>query len=113
MNVIGSRPTGWWRDRPAAMRALAQRLGRFATETGDDVAVIFDGRPFELDAPGVEVNFATRRGRNAADDDIAARAEPGITVVTSDRDLVARARERGADTMGAGEFLRRLDGAGA
>jgi predicted RNA-binding protein with PIN domain len=113
MNVVGSRPDGWWRDRRGAMRALAQRLGRFATETGDDVAVIFDGRPFELDASGVEVAFATRRGQNAADDDIAARAEPGITVVTSDRNLVERARERGADTMGAGEFLRRLDDAGA
>ena len=22
MNVIGSRPTGWWRDRPGAMRGL-------------------------------------------------------------------------------------------
>ena len=26
MNVIGSRPTGWWRDRPGAMRGLVREL---------------------------------------------------------------------------------------
>ena len=26
MNVIGSRPTGWWRDRPRAMRELVKDL---------------------------------------------------------------------------------------
>jgi len=30
MNVIGSRPTGWWRDRPGAMAALVADLGRYA-----------------------------------------------------------------------------------
>ena len=109
MNVIGSRPTGWWRDRPGAMRDLVARLERFAAATGDEVAVVFDGRPLELEAKGVDVAFASRRGRDAADDDIAARAGPGTTVVTSDRDLARRAREAGAEVTGAGELLRRLD----
>jgi predicted RNA-binding protein with PIN domain len=109
MNVIGSRPTGWWRDRPGAMRGLVERLDALATQTGDEVAVVFDGGPFELSGDRVDVAFASRRGRNAADDDIAARAEPGITVVTSDRALADRARAAGAEIMGAGEFLRRLD----
>ena len=26
MNVIGSRPDGWWRDRPGAMRRLVEKL---------------------------------------------------------------------------------------
>ena len=112
MNVIGSRPTGWWRDRPGAMRDLVTRLEHFATESGDEVAVIFDGRPFDLSSPNVDVSFASRRGANAADDDIAARAGPGVTVVTSDRDLSRRAEEAGASVMGAGEFLRRLDDGG-
>ena len=35
------------------------------------MTVVFDGRPFELEDSGpVEVLFASRRGRNAADDDI-------------------------------------------
>jgi predicted RNA-binding protein with PIN domain len=116
MNLIGSRPSGWWRDRPGAMRELTDELGELARATGDDLTVIFDGRPFELEAPeGVSVEFATRRGPNAADDDIAALVEgdpdPGVlTVVTSDRTLAERVRRAGAAVVGAGEFRRRLDG---
>ena len=59
--------------------------------------------------------FATRRGPNAADDDIAAMVEsdgsPGeLSVVTSDGDLARRVRSAGASVLGAGEFRRRLDG---
>ena len=37
MNVIGSRPTGWWHDRPGAMhdlirKALTPRKKRVATK---------------------------------------------------------------------------------
>jgi predicted RNA-binding protein with PIN domain len=115
MNVIGSRPTGWWRDRPGAMRGLVAELGEFAASEGDDVTVVFDGKPFELESDGVRVLFASRRGRNAADDDIAALVErdeaPGeLSVVTSDGDLARRVRDAGAAVVGAGEFRRRLDG---
>jgi predicted RNA-binding protein with PIN domain len=115
MNVIGSRPTGWWRDRRGAMRELVETLERFATDTGDEVTVVFDGRPFELDAEGVEVLFARRRGRNAADDDIAALAErdPGpdmLRVVTSDAELARRVEAAGASAVGAGSFRSRLGG---
>jgi predicted RNA-binding protein with PIN domain len=114
MNVIGSRPTGWWRDRRGAMRDLVAELEAFAAATGDEVAVVFDGAPFDLPAERVDVAFASRRGRDAADDDIAARAGPGLTVVTSDAGLAARARAGGADIEGAGAFRRRLDaGAGS
>jgi predicted RNA-binding protein with PIN domain len=114
MNVVGSRPDGWWRDREGAKRALAERLAAFAEATGEPVAVVFDGRPFEVDAGPVDVGFAQRRGPNAADDDIAARvsadADPGsITVVTSDRDLAARVQAAGAEVVPAGGFRRRLD----
>ena len=115
MNVIGSRPTGWWRDRPGAMRGLVAELGEFAARGGDDVTVVFDGKPFELEGDGVSVTFASRGGRNAADDDIAAFVEadraPGeLSVVTSDGDLARRVRDAGAAVVGAGEFRRRLDG---
>ena len=43
MNVIGSRPTGWWRDRTAAMARLVEDLRAFARETGEPVTVVFDG----------------------------------------------------------------------
>ena len=114
MNVIGSRPTGWWRDRPGAMRELTAELIAHAERTGDSVVVIFDGKPFDLAGSGaVEVRFATRRGRNAADDDIAALVEAdddpaGLTVVTSDSALAGRVRAAGAEATGAGAFRRSL-----
>ena len=110
MNVIGSRPTGWWRDRPGAMRELVEELDSLAERSGDPVTVVLDGRPFELEGgPGVSVQFASRRGPNAADDDIAAMAGEGDTVVTSDADLERRVRDRGAEVLGAGVFRRSLD----
>jgi predicted RNA-binding protein with PIN domain len=118
MNVIGSRPDGWWRDRPAAARRLHERLARLASDTGDGMTLVLDGRP-GADLPegvhdDVAVAYARRGGRNAADDRIVemVRADPdppGLTVVTSDRDLADRVRALGADVIGAGELLRRLD----
>ena len=116
MNVIGSRPTGWWRDRPGAMRDLAAELERFGAATGESVTVIFDGAPVEIDAgERLDVRFASRRGANAADDDIAALVErdgdpASLSVVTSDADLARRVRALGASVVGSGEFRRRLDG---
>jgi uncharacterized protein YaiI (UPF0178 family) len=115
MNVIGSRPTGWWRDRPGAMRTLVGELEAFAARSGEPVTVVFDGRPFELQSDSVDVRFASRRGPNAADDDIAALVRhdddpSALSVVTSDGDLAGRVRDAGAAVVGAGEFRRRLDG---
>jgi hypothetical protein len=111
MNVIGSRPDGWWRDRRGAMRRLVEELGAL----GEPVTVVLDGKAFELEGGPVEVRFATRSGPNAADDDIAAlvAADPdaaALRVVTSDADLERRVREHGAEVEGAGAFRRRLDG---
>ena len=116
MNVIGSRPTGWWRDRPGAMREMVEELKAFAEGSGDRVTVVFDGKPFELESgDGVTVVFASRSGPNAADDDIAALVESDaapsdLSVVTSDADLARRVREAGATVVGAGNFRRLLDG---
>jgi uncharacterized protein YaiI (UPF0178 family) len=109
MNVIGSRPDGWWRDRPGAMRELARRLDEMAERTGDDVTVVFDGKAFELDTDRAQVMFASRRGPNAADDDIArlvgGDSDPGsLRVVTSDSGLADRVRGHGAEVVGARGF---------
>jgi len=109
MNVIGTRPTGWWRDRRGAMRRLVADLDRYARESGDHVTVVFDSAPFELEGERVEVAFASRSGRDAADDDIAALAGPGLTVVSSDSGLAERARAAGAQVLGAGAFRSRLE----
>jgi uncharacterized protein YaiI (UPF0178 family) len=108
MNVIGSRPDGWWRDRRGAMVRLVESLARI--DDYDPVVVVLDGKPFDLAGSGrIEVRFASRRGPNAADDDIAAIAGEGDTVVTSDADLERRVRRNGASVVGAGAFRRRLD----
>ena len=114
-NVIGSRPDGWWRDREGATRRLLDELREFAAG-GEEVVVVLDAGPPEWagrQGP-LEVAIAPRRGRDAADDEIARRldADPdpaSIRVVTSDAALGGRARERGAEVEGARTFRRRLD----
>ena len=117
MNVIGSRPTGWWRDRPGAIRELLGRLQRWVATTGDEVVLALDSAPPDLPEgihDGVEVVHAFRRGRDGADDRIvelvAADPSPStILVVTADRRLRARVEELGAQAWGPHELLGRLD----
>jgi YacP-like NYN domain len=118
MNVIGSRPDGWWRDRPGAVRGLVEALGRLASETHHPVTVVVDGRPLvdlpEGDLDGVAVAYARRAGRDAADDRIvellgSLPGLDGVVVVTSDRGLAERARSLGAGVVGAGTLRRALD----
>jgi predicted RNA-binding protein with PIN domain len=113
MNVIGSRPTGWWRDRRGAMAEFVRELAAYSAATGEPATVVLDSRPFPIDAGGVDVRFASV-GRDAADhaivDLVASDPDPSrIVVATSDRELVTRVRELGAETMSAGALRRRLD----
>jgi predicted RNA-binding protein with PIN domain len=116
MNVIGSRPDRWWRNRERAMRRLVTSLGAFATETGVQVTVVLDSRPFDLDEDlqGVMVRFAPG-GRDAADDEIVRIVEQDpepqtFQVVTSDRELAQRVEALGARVSRAGSFRAELDG---
>jgi hypothetical protein len=118
MNVIGSRPDGWWRDRPGAMRRLAAQLADWAAGAGEEVTLVLDGAPVELDEhPGIEVVFAAdrgERGRNAADRVVAALAAETpdasqLVAVTSDAELASRLEELGVSVEGAGAFRRRLE----
>lgn len=114
MNVIGSRPDGWWRDRREAMRRLVRLLDEFGDASGEDLTVVFDGRAFDLGevAGGTRVVFAPG-GRNAADHEIVRilSAEPAerFRVVTSDAELADAVRAAGAEVVPSGSFRRRLD----
>jgi predicted RNA-binding protein with PIN domain len=117
MNVIGSRPDGWWRDRQRAMRRLVDQLERYAQSHGDEVVVVFDG-PRSPRSPRsrrhVRLEFTSDSRPNAADDAIVARVGadpdcPTLTVVTSDARLAQRVRSHGAAVTGARSFRRRLD----
>jgi predicted RNA-binding protein with PIN domain len=113
MNVIGSRPDGWWRDRQGAWRRLAGQLAAHAGETGDEVRLVLDGRRPGDWSDEVETTFARGR-RGAADDEIVAMVEadpePGsLRVVTSDRELAERVRALGAGVEPASAFRENLE----
>jgi predicted RNA-binding protein with PIN domain len=117
MNVIGSRPDGWWNDPDRAVRRFIEELDRFGRARKEAITAVFDRRPRDVD-PGphgsITVAFASRRGRNAADHDIAemVAADPDprtITVVTSDARLAEQVRALGAHVASSGSFRRSLD----
>lgn len=112
LNVIGSRPDRWWRDRRGAMRRLIAALERYRHKTGAEIIVALDSAPFDVGGGAVEVRFAPG-GRNAGDDEIVRIVErdpaPGtLTVVTSDKQLAARVEALGASVTGSREFRDRL-----
>ena len=115
MNVVGSVPDGWWRDRRGAMARLADALRAL----DEPVCVVFDGRAWAgapEDGDGLAVRWAPG-GRDAADHAIARLVEgdpdpASLRVVTSDAALAARVRAAGAEVIGAGTFRRGLPGAG-
>jgi predicted RNA-binding protein with PIN domain len=115
MNVIGSRPDGWWRDRDAAMARLVDRLERWAASTGDDITVVFERKPRPpISSPMVEVAHAPKPGANAADHEIVRRVrEDGdpksIRVVTSDHLLSDLVRGLDATVEPAGAFRDRIE----
>lgn len=112
-NVIGSRPTGWWRDRPGAARRFAERVRAGVAEGVLDppVTIVLEGRARsgveEGDVAGVAVVHAPGEG----DDTIAAiaAAHPGSMVITADRGLAERVRAVDAVVAGPTWLLDRLD----
>lgn len=115
MNVIGSRPDGWWRDRHAAMVRLVDRLERWAAAQDADITVVFE-RPQSpsIASASISVAHAPVGGANSADDEIvrlvSADERPhDICVVTSDTTLSARARKAGATVLAANTFRSLID----
>jgi len=122
-NVIGSRPNGWWRDRPGAARTFTDQV-RTAVAQGrldPPVTIVLEGRSRrgaeEGDVDGVTVIHAPGEG----DDTIATVAEGAtaagggaqVVVVTADRGLAERVRSTGAEVAGPRWLLDRLAGGSA
>jgi predicted RNA-binding protein with PIN domain len=110
MNVIGTRPDAWWRDRHAAMTRLVDMLERWSAATGADVTVVFEQPPRPpIQSTVIIVAHAPKPKRDSADDEIVrlllADTEPGaIRVVTSDSWLAGRAHAAGASVEPASAF---------
>jgi uncharacterized protein YaiI (UPF0178 family) len=115
MNVIGSKPDGWWRDRGRATRRLVGQVDSWAEGGEERVTVMLEHEPRqELRAERVEIAWASSGGANAADREILARlpgwlAEDEVVVVTSDRDLATKAHAAGAEVVPSRPFRVVLD----
>jgi hypothetical protein len=115
MNVIGSRPDGWWRDRAGAIRRLVGQVDRWAEGGEERVTVMLEHEPREeIETERVEVAWAREGGRDAADREILARLpgwleEDEVVVVSSDRDLREKARAAGAEVEPSRPFRAELD----
>jgi predicted RNA-binding protein with PIN domain len=116
MNVIGTRPDAWWKDRDAAMLRLVDELERWVATSGEDVTVVFERPPRPpIASTVIEVAHAPRPRPDAADDEIVRRLadEPdtaSVRVVTSDRWLADRVRATGATVEPSSAFRQRLEG---
>jgi len=114
-NVIGSRPTGWWRDRAGAARAFIERV-RATVAAGrldPPVTIVLEGQARAgadiddvEDVAGVDVVHAPGEG----DDTIfaVAAANRGAVVVTADRGLAERVRAVDAEVVGPKWLLDQL-----
>jgi hypothetical protein len=105
-NVIGSRPTGWWRDRAGAARNFVGQM-RDAVASGrvpQPVTVVLEGKARqgiqEGDAGGVTVVHAPGSGDDMLIDIAAQSADAETVLVTADRELRRRAEALGAHVVG-------------
>ncbi|MEO6988339.1 MAG: NYN domain-containing protein [Aquihabitans sp.] len=116
-NVMGAGADGWWNDPVSAAVRTAQAVAEWCRGHDQQVTMVFDGKPEarlkQVAGGNLTVDFATRSGRDAADDRIVSIVddrfsdEPDLTVVTSDRGLIKRLPP-GVVVEGAGQFRHRL-----
>ncbi|HSZ36244.1 MAG TPA: hypothetical protein VK773_04050 [Acidimicrobiales bacterium] len=113
-NVIGSRPTGWWKDRAGAARSFVEdlRAGVASGRLTSPVTVVLEGKSrggaAEGVADGVTVLHAAHSGDDALVDVVESVSDHGVTLVTADRELRRRAEALGAQVVGPKWLLERL-----
>lgn len=113
-NVVGSRPTGWWRDRAGAAERLHQAIA--AADLGYDVVVLVlegdarRGQPAGADGDGaIHTVHAPGSGDDAIVDQVRTRSAAGedVVVVTADRVLRERVAGAGGSSLGPSWLLTR------
>ena len=114
-NLIGKLPDISL-DDPNDEALLVQKLNGFTARTGKSCLVVFDhglpGGSSRMSTRNVQVVFAS--GRSSADRVMVERIYKiqdikGWVIVTSDNDVMSRARRRGMETMHSEEFALMLD----
>jgi hypothetical protein len=112
-NVIGSRPDGWWRDRPGAAHRFvrAVRDAVAASRLPPAVVIVLEGAArhgaAESAGDGLTVVHAPRSGDDKLVAIASAATEP-VILVTADRGLRDRVRASGVDVAGPAWLLDRL-----
>ena len=113
-NVIGSCPTGWWRDRPGAARAFVERV-RATVEAGriaEPVVVVLEGAARGGVEAGVANGVTVVHASGSGDDtllEVAGDAASQVTLVSADRALCQQAMDLGADVERPGWLIHLLD----
>lgn len=112
-NVIGSRPDGWWKDRPGAAARLCRALTN-ADLPYELVVVVLEGRARAGVPEGERGAFRVVHASGSGDDLVVQICEEyagaEVTLATADRGLIARVQPFGVDLMGP-RTLRDLVGA--
>lgn len=112
-NVVGSRPDGWWRDRPGAARRLADELEAAELPYNRIVLVLEGaarpGRP-EGERRDLRVAHADGDGDDAVVAEVIRQVTAGadVVVVTADRGLRSRVDAAGGRAIGPGWLLDQL-----
>jgi 8-oxo-dGTP diphosphatase len=116
-NVMGSRPDGWWRDRPGAAVRLHAELAALAARGRPVLPGDAEPEEFVMVLEGATKAAAARieagpvrvvRADGSGDDAIVAlvRELPGRrVVVTADRELRRRCEAAGAEVLGPGWLI--------
>jgi hypothetical protein len=113
-NVIGSRPTGWWKDRPGAARVFVARV-RSAVTAGmlpEPVVVVLEGKARGGVEPGGTDGVTVVHAPGRGDDtllQVIAEATGSVTLVSADRALRQSAEDLGAEVIGPGWLIGLLD----
>ena len=111
-NVVGSRPTGWWRDRAGAAERLHQAIA--AADLGYDVIMLVlegdakRGLPVGEDG-AIHTMHAPGSGDDAIVEQVRLRSTDGddVVVVTADRVLRQRVAAAGGSSVGPSWLLAR------
>ena len=111
-NVVGSRPTGWWRDRAGAAERLHQAIA--GADLGDDVVVlVLEGDAKRGQPEGEDGAILTVHAPGSGDDTIVdlvrmrSAAGEDVVVVTADRVLRERIAAAGGTSVGPSWLLTR------
>jgi hypothetical protein len=113
-NVIGSRPTGWWKDRAGAARTFVKQI-RTAAASGsftEPVVVVLEGRAREGVEPGVADDVTVLHASGSGDEmllAVIAEATSPVTLVTADRELRQHAEILGAASARPGWLIGLLE----